>query len=166
MKDSITFATSKYLPEINLIYNQAVKDGLRTAHIHSLSEPERQSWFSEHSKIYYPIFVYLRDKRVLGWLSISAYRSDRQALDEVVEISYYVHYDFHQQGIGTKLMERAINFCLNHCYRIMVAILVSENKPSIALLCLKSLDFKKVAEFGTLFITRTSSVIICLWPKV
>lgn len=146
---SITFATSRHLLEINRIYNQAVDDGLRTAHIHHYSMEERKSWFSEHSKEWFPVYVYLRDGEVLGWVSISSYRSDRQALNEVVEVSYYVHYGFHRQGIGTKLLEQAVSFCRNHHYRIMVAILVSDNMASIALL--KKFGFQEVGRIPEAF---------------
>ena len=137
----ITLATFEHLPAINSIYNQAVEDGLRTAHVTPLSLVERKSWFYEHSEDRYPVFVYIQDDRVLGWISISAYRADRQALDEVVEVSYYVHYDHHGKGIGSRLMQYAINFCTKAHYRMMVAILIGNNRPSIGLL--RKYDFQE-----------------------
>lgn len=122
------------LQQINDIYNQAVKDGLRTAHIETISIQERELWLDKHSLDRYPVFVYLDKNHVLGWISISPYRSDRQALDEVVEVSYYVDYNHHGKGIASQLMQYAINFCTSVNYRIMVAILVSGNEPSIGLL--------------------------------
>jgi phosphinothricin acetyltransferase len=130
----IRLAQSKHIKQINNIYNQAVKDGLRTAHIETVSIQEREAWLGNHSMDRYPIFVYLEDDKVLGWISISPYRSDRQALDEVVEVSYYVDYDHHGKGIASQLMEHSISFCKTASYRIMVAILVSGNEPSIGLL--------------------------------
>ncbi|HYX08874.1 MAG TPA: GNAT family N-acetyltransferase [Bacteroidales bacterium] len=138
----IALATTEHLSAINDIYNQAVDDGLRTAHIHPLSMKERKSWFFEHSEDQYPVFVYLKGDKIIGWISISAYRSDRQALDEVVEVSYYVDYDYHHQGIGSELMQHAIAFSIGHRYRIMVAILVGDNHPSVGLL--KKYGFKEV----------------------
>jgi len=137
----ITLATLEHLPAINSIYNQAVEDGLRTAHIKPLSLNERKLWFYEHSEDQYPIFVYIQENQILGWISISAYRADRQALDEVVEVSYYVHYDHHGEGIGSLLMQHAVDFCETAHYRTMIAILVSDNRPSIALL--KKYDFRE-----------------------
>lgn len=130
----ITLATQNHLRDINDIYNQAVKDGLRTAHTNPLLMNERKNWFYSHPKDRYPIFVYLENDDLLGWISLSAYRSDREALDEVVEVSYYVHYEHHGEGIGSALMQHAIHFCMEANYRMMVAILVSDNYPSIALL--------------------------------
>lgn len=130
----ISPAQFKHVKQINNIYNQAVKDGLRTAHIEPVSIQEREVWLGKHSPDRFPIFVFLKDDEVLGWISISPYRDDRQALDEVVEVSYYVDYDHHGQGIASQLMKYAISFCKSVNYRIMVAILVSENEPSVGLL--------------------------------
>lgn len=128
-------AQPEHLEAINNIYNQAVEDGFRTAHINPLSYGERKDWFKKHSKDQFPVFVYINDKnQVLGWISISPYRSDRQALSEVIEISYYVHYDHHNRGIGTELISHALKYCKESKYRIAVAILISSNKPSIQLL--------------------------------
>ncbi|MGD8427192.1 MAG: GNAT family N-acetyltransferase [Balneolaceae bacterium] len=137
----ITFAKKHHLQAINDIYNQAVEDGFRTAHTCPISMSERKSWFYHHTEKRYPVFVFIEDERVVGWLSISSYRSDRQALDEVVEVSYYVDYHHHGKGIATRLMQHAIDFCDDAGYRIMVAILVSDNKPSFSFL--KKFDFRE-----------------------
>lgn len=130
----ITFAKPQYLQKINDIYNQAVKDGLRTAHTTPLSVDERKVWFERHPPEKYPVFVYMNNESVLGWISVSPYRSGRDALAEVVEISYYVDYNSHGQGVATALMNHALQFCRNTGYRMAVAILISGNNSSIALL--------------------------------
>ena len=127
-------ARSEHLEAINQIYNQAVRDGLRTAHTHPYSIEERKNWLSDHPQNKYPVFVFTKQNTVVGWISVSPYRSDRQALNEVAEISYYVDYNYHRQGIGTQLVNRVLEFCQSVDFRIVVAILVSENTPSIALL--------------------------------
>lgn len=134
-------ARPKDLEVINEIYNQAVEDGLRTAHSEPISLAARQGWFKDHPESTFPVFIYEKDGNVVGWLSISPYRSDRQALNEVVEVSYYVDYDYHGKGIATQLMKHAVEFCSEINYRIMVAILVSENIPSIGLL--KKFNFRE-----------------------
>lgn len=130
----IISARTEHLPTINDIYNQAVADGFRTAHRKPVSLDERKQWFSNHSSDTYPVFVYLDDDSVLGWLSVSSYSKNRQALSDVVEVSYYVDYDHQNQGIASTLMKHGLQFCKEFGYRIAVAILVSDNKPSIALL--------------------------------
>lgn len=124
---------SDHLPAINNIYNQAVAEGLRTAHTQPTSLEKRKEWFNDHDNRH-PVFVYLLNDLVTGWLSVSDYRSGRGALGEVVEISYYVDYDHHGKGIGTALLEHAITFCKEEDYRILISLLISDNVASIKLL--------------------------------
>lgn len=124
----------EHLSAINKIYNQAVTDGLKTAHTEPISLEEREHWFKKYPRNRYPVFVYLKDQKPIGWLSISPYRFGRQALDTVIEVSYYIDYHYHGNGIATKLMYNGIDFCSKAGYQIMVAILVSGNKPSMGLL--------------------------------
>lgn len=130
----IVHAKPEHLQSINDIYNQAVNEGLRTAHTNPISLAERKTWFQHHSRERFPIFVYLEKSSVLGWISVSPYRSGREALDEVIEVSYYVDYEHHGQKIATKLMQYAVDFCRQKKFRILVAILISGNEPSIKLL--------------------------------
>lgn len=130
----VEIAQTAHLSQIDAIYNQAVHDGLRTAHQNPLSREERHAWFKKHNPATHPIFVYLDDGNVLGWLSISPYRAGRESLNEVAEISYYVDYEHHNKGIATQLMDRAMAFCSDAPFRLLVAILVSGNTESIAVL--------------------------------
>lgn len=130
----IITARAHHLPAINDIYNQAVADGFRTAHTEPVSLDEHQKWFADHAPQPYPVFVYVDDDSVLGWLSVSSYSENRQALSDVVDISYYVDYNHHNQGIASALMEHGLQYCQNYGYRIAVAKLVSDNEYSIALL--------------------------------
>ncbi len=134
-------AQPKHLQSINDIYNQAVKDGLRTAHTTPVSLQERKHWFERHPQKKYPIYIYTDGEKVAGWISVSPYRSGREALNEVIEVSYYVDYNHHEKGIATELMQHAINVCRKANYRVMVAILVSDNEPSIRLL--EKFDFRE-----------------------
>ncbi|MDX1586181.1 MAG: GNAT family N-acetyltransferase [Balneolaceae bacterium] len=130
----ITRAREEHLSRIDEIYNQAVRDGLRTAHLNPLTRRERREWFAGHKNEQFPVFVWLEDGTVWGWLSVSPYRSGRDALGEVAEISYYVDYQKHGEGIASELMRHAITFCKRASLRILVAILISGNDESIGLL--------------------------------
>lgn len=137
----ITNAKDEHLKAINDIYNQAVANGLKTAHLEPITLEERRSWFQDHPQQLFPIFIYEKDHNVLGWLSISPYRPERQALDEVVEVSFYVDYKHHRKGIASRLMKKAIDFCKQANYRIVLAFLISNNKPSLKLL--QKFDFQE-----------------------
>ncbi len=125
------------LPQINAIYNQAVEEGLCTAHTNAVSMEYRTKWFENHDPDRFPVLVYHPaddSNRVLGWVSVSPYRAGREALDEVAEISYYVDFHHHGQGIGTALMQKAMDFLRETSFRIVVGILVSGNELSRGLL--------------------------------
>lgn len=130
----ISKAQEEHLQQIDAIYNQAVRDGLRTAHTQPLSREEREAWFRRHDDELYPIFVWLEEETVKGWLSVSPYRYGRDALDEVVEISYYVDYSNHGKGIASELMRHGIAYCKKNRFRILIAILISGNAESVGLL--------------------------------
>lgn len=137
----IVKAKPEHLSDIDRIYNQAIEDGFRTAHLEPIGKEERELWFEAHSEDPFPVFVWTDNDSVKGWLSISPYRSGRGALSDVAEVSYYVDYDHHEKGIASKLMSHAISYCRELPFRILVAILVSDNAASIALL--NKFDFKE-----------------------
>lgn len=127
-------ATEDDLPRIDEIYNQAVAKGFYTADINPLSSQARLKWFQKYSPENFPIYVYEKDQEVLGWTSISPYRAGREALNEVAEISFYIDFNFHSQGIGSKFVE----FCLKRAptlnKRIYFAIIIEGNQSSFGLL--------------------------------
>lgn len=121
------------LPEIDAIYNQAIK--LRaTAHLHPLSNRERLDWFNQHNPQNYPVFVAETNGVIWGWLSISPYRPGRLALRHTAEISYYVHQDHFRKGIGTQLINHAIKKAPQLNIRQMFGIVMEHNIASIILL--------------------------------
>jgi phosphinothricin acetyltransferase len=73
-------------------------------------------------------------------------------LEGTAEVSYYVDYAHHGKGIGSMLMEHAIFDCQRIKKRILFAILLEVNVPSIRLL--QKFGFEKwgfmpdVAEFS------------------
>lgn len=122
------------LAAINEIYNLAVKSGGKTADLQTVSLEERQDWFNQHRKNPYQVFVMEKEERVLAWLSFSAYRKGREALEKVAEISYYIHPEFQSQGYGSSLMSFAIQQAPLLGISHLIAILLSVNNASIALL--------------------------------
>lgn len=122
------------LESINDIYNQAVDSRNSTADLDFISLPERELWFTEHNEKKYPVFVYEIDNKVVGWLSVSPYRKGRRALESVVEVSYYIHNDYHRQGIGTELMSYILDNVGAYNISHIVCILLNINSGSIKLL--------------------------------
>src|SRR5690606_38334138 len=108
--------------------------GFETADMQSKPWEESLQWFQLHHKESHPILVACIDGAIVGWLSISPYRTGRAALRYTVELSYYVHPNFKQQGVGSLLMEQAIQECHNRNYKTLLAIVLDKNEKSIRLL--------------------------------
>ena len=130
----IRLAVKKDLPAINDIYNQAVHQRYCTAHLLPLSRGQQANWFMKHDPSRFPVFVSVLDKQVTGWMSLGPYRANRQALDHVSEVSYYVEKSKQGEGIGTFLLEYAIRKAPDYGFSVLVAILLGRNRASIGLL--------------------------------
>lgn len=137
----IRLARVEDLPAINAIYNQAVEQLFCTAHLSPVDMEYSLSWFSAHIADRYPVCVSEEDGQLSGWVSLGPYRSDRQALAHVGEVSYYVHQDCRGRGVGSRLLEYAIELAPSCGLSILVAILLDKNPGSIALL--KKFEFSQ-----------------------
>jgi len=130
----IRLAQPSDLPAINDIYNQAVRQRFCTAHLEPVGLNERERWFGAHHQSHFPVFVIERNSEVVGWVSLGPYREDRQALSHVAEVSYYVDEEARGQGIGSRLLEHAVQVAPEYGFSVLVAILLNRNPASIALL--------------------------------
>lgn len=131
---SIRLAEDKDFEALVEIYNQAIVTFRCTADMDVFSVNERIPWFKEHQSLEYPLYIYEIDNRVVGYLYFTAYRPGRRAMRYTAELSYYIHNDYQKQGIGTKLMEFAIEKSKELNFKNLLAILLERNIPSIKLL--------------------------------
>jgi L-amino acid N-acyltransferase YncA len=129
----VRLAVEVDLPAIDAIYNQAIARHFLTADLKPIGETRRREWFDAHDEVRYPIYVY-EEERVLGWLSLSAYRPGREALQDVAEVSYYVEEAHRGEGIGTRLMEHALTESRRMKKRVLFAVIIDGNNASAALL--------------------------------
>lgn len=130
----IRLAKEEDLGDINTIYNQAVEQRFCTAHLSPVSLDYHKEWFMQHRPDRYPVFVLVSRSQVCGWASLGAYRPGRQALAHVGEVSYYVHRHERGRGFGSKLLEHIIRVAPGFDMTVLIAILLSRNPASIALL--------------------------------
>jgi L-amino acid N-acyltransferase YncA len=130
----IRLAIEEDLLSINEIYNQAVRQRFCTAHLSEIGMVQRRAWFRGHDRDRFPVFVMERNSKVLGWVSLGPYRQDRQAFAHVAEVSYYVDEKARGMGIGSRLLEHAIQVAPEFGFSVLVAILLNRNPASIALL--------------------------------
>ena len=129
----IRIAQFKDLESITEIYNQAIDAKFQTGFTERVKLDDRVGWFTEHQPDKYPIFVYLVDDVVAGWLSLSPYRAGRGALRYTVEISYFVHNDYKKMGIGSQLLLHGINAARQLHYKTAIAIILDKNAASVKL---------------------------------
>jgi len=130
----IRIAQAGDLLAINDIYNQAVRQRFCTAHLKPVGMEERKVWFASHDPGIFPVFVIETNHRIAGWLSLGAYREDRQALAHVAEVSYYVDEKDRGKGLGISLLEHAVKVAPSFGFSVLIAILLDKNPASIGLL--------------------------------
>ena len=137
----ITPASSTHYSDIVRIYNQAIIAGSQTADENIVSLEEKLSWLKQHTGERYIIFVASIDSEMVGYLALSPYRYGRSAFTKVAEVSFYLDKNYQNKGIGSQLIQHAINKCPDLKIESLIAILLSCNYASIAIL--KKFNFKK-----------------------
>ena len=142
---SIRVSTITDLASIVDIYNQAIRSKCATGDIVEFTIEDRIEWFHTYESNSYPLYVAEIENVIVGYCTISLYRQGRAAMSSVAEISYYLDYAYHEQGIGTALIKHAIADCKRIGKENLLAILLDINTPSIGLL--EKLNFKKWGHF-------------------
>lgn len=117
-------------PAVKDIYVDAVADKFQTADLEMPDDLRWKQWWDLHSSDAYPVLVAANDKQVVGWISISPYRSGRMALAGTIELSYYVHRDHRRNGVASQLLQSAIVEAGRCNYRKAVCIVLGRNIPS------------------------------------
>ncbi|MDK9712359.1 GNAT family N-acetyltransferase [Acidaminobacter sp.] len=130
----IRTAVPSDLPRLTDIYNQAIETFSCTCDTTPFTPEDRLAWFNDHQTDRCPLFVYESEGQVLGYAYLSPYRSGREALRSIAEISYYVDFSAHRRGVATHLVHHTLHAAHHLGYKNLVAILLECNTPSIALL--------------------------------
>lgn len=130
----IRLAIQSDLPAINEIYNQAVRKKYCTADLDEISMVQRTKWFEGHQAEEYPVFVAEESNAIIGWICFTPYRAGRRALQSAAEVSYYIHEEHLQKGIGSLLLRFAIEEAPKYNFKSLFAILLAANLASLKLL--------------------------------
>lgn len=130
----IKLANSEHYEAVIDIYNQAVRTGVQTADTDEISVEDKIAWLELHDGKHYSIYVSCEDEKVLGYLALSPYRNGRTAFYHTAEISCYLDNQKQGEGLGSNLIEYAISNCPALKFNNLIAILLSCNTASIALL--------------------------------
>lgn len=130
----IRLAALDDLPRLVDLYNQAIASHTATADTIPFTVETRRPWFDLHVPDHHPIYVSADEAgAVSGYLSVSPYRS-RPALDRTAEVSYYVDYAAHGQGIGSALLAHALADAARIEKKVFLAIVLEWNVASVRLL--------------------------------
>ncbi|MGA9139399.1 MAG: N-acetyltransferase family protein [Methanocella sp.] len=125
-------AVESDLPAIVGIYNAAVPGRMVTADTEPVSVDSRRPWFHEHTKGFRPLWVAEKDGCIVAWLSFSSFYG-RPAYNATAEVSIYVDYAHHRQGIGKALLQKAVEFAPSIGVKTLVGFIFAHNEPSICL---------------------------------
>ena len=123
-------ATEKDLPEILDIYNDAILNttAIYDYKVHTLVD--RQQWYEKKVLDGYPLFVFEENSKVVAFATFGPFRA-WPAYKYTVEHSVYVHKDYRNKGIGTKLMREIIKTADERGFATLVAGIDAANESSI-----------------------------------
>ncbi|TBL73343.1 GNAT family N-acetyltransferase [Paenibacillus thalictri] len=128
---NIRKATVADVPGITEIYNEAIANTVATFDTETKTVDNREVWFHGHGPKH-PVLVAVQDAKVLGFASLNPY-SDRQAYENTVELSLYIHADHRGQGIGKALMEQVLEAGREAGLHTVLSRIVAGNDSSIHL---------------------------------
>ncbi len=114
------------------IYNVEVLESTVTFDITPRSLTEQQRWIEEHAGGHPAIVAVADDGTVLGFASLSPFKS-RAAYAPTVEDSVYVHRDARSRGVGEMLLREILRLGTDHGFHSAVARIVGGHEASIAL---------------------------------
>ena len=152
-KLNIRFADITDLPFIIEIYNQAIRANGATGDLTEFTIEQRIDWFNKFDNETYPIYIAEIANRVIGYCTISPYRPGREAMSSVAEISYYIDYSYHNQGIGSSILEYVISDCNRIRKENLLAILLDVNPKSVNIL--KKFNFEQWGHFPDIINIKT-----------
>lgn len=128
---------------ISEIYNHYVDTSTCTFDLQRESIKERIAWLREHGDEY-PVLTCRADDRIVGWGALSSW-NPRPGYARTAEVSFYVHHDWHRQGIGKLLLGELISRARKIGHHVLIGGACTEQLASIRLQ--ESFGFTEVARF-------------------
>ena len=129
----IVDATLADMERIVEIYNSTISGRMVTADLEPVTVQSRMKWFDEHSPEFRPLWVLKQEGRIAAWLSFQSFYG-RPAYNATAEISIYIDETYRGQGIGSLLIQRAIDACPSLNILTLLGFVFGHNEPSLALL--------------------------------
>lgn len=129
----IRLAEEKDYQRVLDILNEAIEARKFTAQLSPATMKIRKPWFDQHSGNRHPMFVVELNEEIVGWTTLTEFRSGREGFRFTSEISYYVDSRAHGKGVGSMLMKHAIEAAREIGFRNLVAIIFDSNIASQSL---------------------------------
>ena len=114
---------------IRAIYNREVSGSTATFDLVPRTLEVQKAWLAAHAGAR-PAVVAARDGTILGFGSLSSYRS-RPAYATTVEDSVYVHHEARRQGVGSAILAELIRLATMHGFHAVMARIVGGHEASI-----------------------------------
>ena len=115
------------------IYNYEVVNGAATLDLEPRTLLEWQEWVEAHQTVEHCIFVGLMDDVVVGYASLSPYRT-KDAFKSTVELSIYIHQDHRGKGVASQLMAHILEHAKeNDTLHTVVSVITAGNEGSTKL---------------------------------
>jgi L-amino acid N-acyltransferase YncA len=130
---TIEDAALKDLEQIVDIYNSTILSRTVTADLEQVTTASKRKWFDEHSSDFRPLWVMKINDNVAAWLSFQSFYG-RAAYNATAEISIYISLENRSKGIGSILLEKAIQESSRLHINKLVGFVFAHNEPSLALL--------------------------------
>jgi L-amino acid N-acyltransferase YncA len=130
---TIVDAVREDLADIVEIYNATIPSRMVTADLEPVTVEARSKWFEDHSPELRPIWVMKENGQIIAWLSFQSFYG-RPAYLATAEVSIYVSGAFHGRGIGSILLEKAIQACPQLHILTLLGFVFAHNEPSLKLL--------------------------------
>ena len=126
-------ATAADLPAINAIYNHYVLTCTCTYQTVPSTEEERAEWFAAHGPKH-PVIVAVDEATdtVIGWGSLSKFHP-RQAYENSVEDSVYLHHDWQGKGVGSLVLGELVRLAKQLGHHTILGGIDASRAGSIAL---------------------------------
>lgn len=115
------------------ILNQAIA-AKTNAYTNLFDAVSGQKWFDALSKSSERFAVATISGAVVGWATLIAYRSGREALEGVSEVTFYIHAKFRKMGVASNLITYLEKEARLLDKTHLLAILLDDNQASRALL--------------------------------
>ncbi|NWL86716.1 MULTISPECIES: GNAT family N-acetyltransferase [unclassified Paenibacillus] len=115
------------------IYNETITGRMVTADLEPITVASRLLWFEEHAPDFRPLWVLKEGERIVAWLSFQSFYG-RPAYLATAEISIYISAECRGKGLGSLLLQRAIDFCPRIAVNTLLGFVFAHNQPSLSLL--------------------------------